>query len=174
MRDEPDLIRLVAIARGLEDEGRYLAARLFRAAARGEEARRSDEHPRSNEELAHAIEGIIPRLEAARQDSALVAAMRRVAAMLRSSEDRFEGDMAELHVCRTCGWAMVGPAPAQCPSCGGGVLSFEHVLPIYFLERSRPVGQLLSIRPRWPSRAWRSFVRPSSLAPRLRNRLSPA
>lgn len=134
MSGEPDPIRLVAIARGLEDEGRYLAARLFRAAARGEEARRSDQHPRSNEDIASAIEDLVPRLEAAGHDSALAAAMRRVATMLRSSEDRFEGDMAELHVCRTCGRAMVGPAPDRCPSCGGGVLSFERVLPIYFLE----------------------------------------
>jgi hypothetical protein len=134
MNGEPDPIRLVAIARGLEDEGRYLAARLFRAAAGGEEARRSAQHPRSNEDIASAIEDIVPRLEAAAHDSALGAAMHRVAAMLRSSEDRFEGDMAELHVCRTCGQAMVGPVPDQCPSCGGGVLSFERVLPIYFLE----------------------------------------
>ncbi|HAF08471.1 MAG TPA: hypothetical protein DCK98_00090 [Chloroflexi bacterium] len=116
------------------DLGGVLAARLFRAAARGEEARRSEQHPRSNEDIAHAIEDIVPRLEGAGQAPALAAAMRRVAAMLRSNEDRFEGDMAELHVCHTCGRAMVGPAPDQCPSCGGGVLSFERVLPIYFLE----------------------------------------
>ncbi len=59
MEEEPEPIELAAIARGLEDEGRYLAARLFRAAARGEEARRTRERPRSNEDIADAIDEIV-------------------------------------------------------------------------------------------------------------------
>jgi hypothetical protein len=151
LNDEPSPIELVAIARGLEDEGRYLAARLFRAAARSEETRRSAEHPRSNADIAQAIDAIAPRLERVGHAPALAAAMRRVAAMLRSGEDRFDADMAEVHVCRGCGWEMVGPMLDECPGCGAGALSFAHVLPIYFLE-PLPAQRLVAMLAAYPER----------------------
>lgn len=134
MTTKPDPIELIAIARGLEDEGGYLAARLFRAAASGEATRRTTEHPRTAKDIAKAINAVIPGLEAAGHDRALIAAMHSVAAMLHSGSERFAEDRAELSLCRTCGQEMVGDTPERCPSCGAGALSFELVLPIYFLE----------------------------------------
>lgn len=154
MKKEPEPIELAAIARGLEDEGRYLAARLFRAAARGEEARRTLERPRSNEDIARAIDEIIPRLQATGHDAALLSAMQRVARMLRSGEERFEGDMADLHVCRYCGREMIGDSLDRCLSCGAGALSFERVLPIYFLEPV-PTERLISTLAAFPERVAR-------------------
>lgn len=154
MKKGSEPIELAAIARGLEDEGRYLAARLFRAAVRGEEARRTQERPRSNEEIASAIDEIVPRLQATGHDAALLSAMQRVARMLRSSEERFEGDMAELHVCRYCGREMIGDGLDRCPSCGAGALSFERVLPIYFLE-AVPMERLIPTLAAFPERAAR-------------------
>src|SRR5438445_692857 len=154
MTAKRDPAQLAAIARGLEDEGRYLAARLFRAAARGEETRRTEQHPRSSGDLALAIDDIAPRLEAAGHDVDLVSAIRRVSAMLRSGEERFDGDVAELHLCNNCGRAMVGPAPDLCPSCGAGGLSFERVLPIYFLDPV-PADRLLPALAEFPERVAR-------------------
>ena len=88
MPAEPDPVELIAIARGLEDEGRYLAARLFRAAAASEGLRRSEDRPRSNEDLARAIEAIVPRLQAAEHDPATIGAMQRIARMLHAGEGR--------------------------------------------------------------------------------------
>ncbi|GAC1647197.1 MAG: hypothetical protein NVS9B11_19590 [Candidatus Dormibacteraceae bacterium] len=149
MTNEPDLIELVAIARGLEDEGRYLAARLFRAAAGGELTRRTAEHPRTAEDIAVAIDAVVPRLIVAGHDPALIAAMQSVATMLRSGAERFAEDRAELGLCRTCGQEMLGDAPDRCPTCGAGALSFESVLPIYFLEPV-PVSRLIPALAKFP------------------------
>lgn len=150
----PDLVDLARIARALEDEGRYLAARLFHAALHGEATRRSEARPRSDEEVAGAIDAVVPHLEAAGHDAALVSAIRSVSRMLRAAEDRFEGDMADLHVCRLCGREMVGTVPERCPSCGAGTLSFERVLPIYFLE-PLPSDRLIAALAELPERVSR-------------------
>ena len=151
MPAEPDPVELIAIARGLEDEGRYLAARLFRAAAASEGLRRSEDRPRSNEDLARAIDAIVPSLQAAEHDPAAVGAMQRIARMLYAGEERFDGDMATLAVCRLCGRELVGQTPDKCPSCGAGSLSFESVRPIYFLEPLAP-ERLLSSLAAFPER----------------------
>ncbi|MDQ6859005.1 MAG: DinB family protein [Chloroflexota bacterium] len=142
MNNRPDPIELIAIARGLEDEGGYLAARLFRAAAIGEWIRRTTEHPRSAEDIAVAIDAVVPQLAVAGHDPALISAVQSVATMLRSGADRFAKDRTDLCVCRTCGQEIVGDAPERCPSCGAGALTFEFVLPIYFLE-SVPAVRLI-------------------------------
>lgn len=134
MNAGPDVVRLVAIARGLEDEGRYQAAKLFRAAAKSETARRSQERPRSDADLARALDEGIAELRAAGHDPELLAAMDRVSEMVRDGAMHFPDDIRAVHVCRYCGGEMVGDPPERCPSCGAGRLSFEHVPSIYYHE----------------------------------------
>lgn len=152
MTNGRDPVALIAIARGLEDEGRYLAARLFRAAASSEETRSSENRPRSNEDIARAIDAILPGLQVAGHDPALIAAMQRVARMLRAGEERFDGDMAEVHVCHVCGRELVGDTPDSCPSCGAGALSFERVLPIYYFLEPLPTERLVATLAAFPER----------------------
>lgn len=136
-------LRLIAIARGLEDDGAYNPAKLFRAAATSGLVRATREHPRSATDLPRAMEEAIAELRAAGAPIELLGLMERALAAVRSGTDRFEGERTRLHVCRRCGEMLLDPAPAGCPSCGIGSLSLEEILPIYFLDPVE-VGELVA------------------------------
>jgi hypothetical protein len=57
-------LRLLAVERGLQDEGQGNAARLFRAAARGEALRATRVYPRLGRGLEQAATDIIAELRA--------------------------------------------------------------------------------------------------------------
>ena len=63
------MIRLLAIARGLEDEGQYNVAKLFRATAWGEGTRATLERPRPNSGLYEARDAAMASAVAVRSSS---------------------------------------------------------------------------------------------------------
>lgn len=137
------VLRLVAIARGLEDDGAYNAAKLLRAAAASELVRATHEHPRPGPELLRAMEDAIAELRRIGTDAELLALMERALAAVRSGTDRFEGERTRVQVCRRCGEIFLGDLPPRCPTCGIGRLSVEEILPIYFLDPVE-VGELVA------------------------------
>jgi DNA-directed RNA polymerase subunit RPC12/RpoP len=103
---------LFAVARGLEDEGRYNEAKFYRAAGFAELVRTTIEHPRAG----HGLD----------------------AAMLASGLQLPDDTSQRVFICRRCGELFTGTPPKRCPGCRSGLLSFMEVLPIYYLEPLEP------------------------------------
>ncbi len=118
------IVRLLAIARGLEDEGQYNVARLFRAAAFGEGVRATVERPRPASGLYAEMEAAIADLRAAGSD-AIASAMESALKTARSGGIPTLEDTPLTFTCRSCGEVVLGEAPAACPSCRARRLTFE-------------------------------------------------
>jgi len=103
-----EVLRLLAVARGLESDGHYNEAKVFRAAALSEEIRATVEHPMPGPELDKAI---------------------------ANSGCHLPEDITQrIFVCRRCGELFRGDPPGECSACHSGRLTFEEVLPVYYLE----------------------------------------
>ena len=115
---------LTAIARGLEDEGQYNVAKLFRAAALGEGVRAAQERPRMGAGLAEALAAAIDDLRAEGRDEHLLRLMERGAAAALAGDWITLDEVPNPHVCRTCGRVIVRDSAQGCPECGAP-LSFQ-------------------------------------------------
>lgn len=102
------VLRLLSIARGFEADGHYNEAKFFRAAALSEEVKATGDHPAPG-----------PELEQALADSG------------RHPPDNIT---QRVFVCRRCGQVFLGDPPGECNACHSGRLTFQEVLPIYYLE----------------------------------------
>ncbi|MEX1158933.1 MAG: DinB family protein [Thermomicrobiales bacterium] len=125
------IIRLLAIARGLEDEGQYNVAKLFRATAFGEGARATLDRPRPNSGLYEAIEAAIDDLRDL-GTGAPVEAMTQALATLRADGFPTQADTPETNACRHCGQVMLGQPPEVCPTCRARRLTFQPFPPVWY------------------------------------------
>jgi DinB superfamily len=130
----PRIIRLLAVVRGLEDEGQYNVAKLFRAAAIGEAFGASRNRPRMDAGLAEAMDDAIADLRDIGYDEELLSLMERGAASALAGEWTTLAETPRPFVCRDCGAVTVREEPANCPECGARSLGMLEVIPIYYLE----------------------------------------
>lgn len=126
--------RLLAIARGLEDDGQYNVAKLFRAAALGEAVRAARERPRAGAGLAEAMAAAIDELRAAGRDERLLRLMERGAAAALAGDWITLDEVPDPWICRDCGHVLTHDIQRGCPECGARALTLLHVTPIYYLE----------------------------------------
>src|SRR4051812_6454673 len=125
------MIRLLAIARGLEDEGQYNVAKLFRATAYGEGVRATLDRPRPNSGLYEAMDAAIVDLRDA-DTGAPVEAMEQALATLRAGGFPTEEDIPATWSCRHCGRVMLGEPPAVCPDCRARRLTYQPFPPVWY------------------------------------------
>lgn len=118
------IVRLLAIARGLEDDGQYNVARLFRAAAFGEGVRATVERPRPVSGLYEEMDAAIADLRA-RGREAIAGAMSGALATVRAGGIPTLEDTPLTFTCRSCGEVALGEAPDVCPRCRARRLTFE-------------------------------------------------
>ncbi len=131
------LIRLLAIARGLEDEGQYNVAKLFRATAYGEGVRATMDRPRPNSGLYEAMEAMIAEL-ADSEIGAPVEAMTQALATLRAGGFPTQEDIPATFACRHCGHIMLGEPPEVCPTCRSRRMTFQPFPPVWY---SAPISR---------------------------------
>jgi hypothetical protein len=137
------IVRLLAIARGLEDDGQYNVAKLFRAAAFAEGARVTRARPRAESGLLEEMASVIADLRSS-GSRAPVAALDDALAALQHGEMPTLEVIPEPWVCRYCGQVMLGQPPAVCPSCRARSLTFEPFPPIFYLQ-TLPPHELLRV-----------------------------
>jgi hypothetical protein len=125
------IIRLLAIARGLEDEGQYNVAKLFRATAYGEGVRATMDRPRPNSGLFEAMEAMIEELGDS-EIGAPVEAMAQALATLREGGFPTEEDIPATFACRHCGQVMLGEPPEVCPTCRARRLTYQPFPPVWY------------------------------------------
>ena len=131
------MIRLLAIARGLEDEGQYNVAKLFRATAYGIGVRATLDRPRPNSDLYEAMDDAIADLREAGID-APVAAMAHALMTLRAGGFPMLDDLPETNVCRHCGQVMLGEPPTVCPACRSRRLTFQPFPAVWYTAPIEP------------------------------------
>jgi rubrerythrin len=137
-------IRLLAIARGLEDEGQYNVAKLFTATAYGETRQATLDRPRPNSGLYEAIEAMIAELREANV-SAPVEAMEQALATLRAGGFPTQEDVPEVNACRHCGEIMLGEPPTRCPHCRARQLTYQPFPPVWYNAPLTPAGILAAM-----------------------------
>ena len=125
------IIRLLAIARGLEDEGQYNVAKLFRATAYGEGVRVTLNRPRPNSGLYEAMDAMIAELGAS-EIGAPVEAMTQALATLRAGGFPTQEEIPATFGCRHCGYVMLGEPPEVCPTCRARRMTFQPFPPVWY------------------------------------------
>jgi len=125
------IIRLLAIARGLEDEGQYNVAKLFRATAYGEGVRATMDRPRPSSGLFEAMDAMIAELGDS-EINAPVAAMEQALATLREGGFPTQEEIPATSACRHCGHVMLGEPPDVCPTCRARQLTFQPFPPVWY------------------------------------------
>ena len=125
------ILRLLAVERGLQDEGQGNAARLFRAAALGEALRATRVHPRLGRGLEQAATDIIAELRAVSSEE-LAALMEQALATVSSGGWPTLAQIPPTFVCRDCGEVILGNPPPTCPVCRARALTFHEIGPFYW------------------------------------------
>jgi hypothetical protein len=146
--DTGDLIlRLSAIARGLEDEGQLNLAKIFRAAAVGEIYRESRNRPRLGAGLVEAMRETAAEMSGRESASnSLTQAMSYAVEALERREMPLLPDIPNPLVCYQCGEVMLQDPPlAECPTCNARRYSFQKILPIYFFQQPLKRSQVESL-----------------------------
>lgn len=131
------IVRLLAIARGLEDEGQYNIARLFRAAAFGEGVRATIERPRPASGLYEEMDAAIADLRSNGR-AAIAGAMAEALATARAGRIPTLNDTPLTFTCRSCGEVVLGEAPAACPVCRARQLTFEPSPAVWYAASLAP------------------------------------
>jgi DinB superfamily len=125
------ILRLLAVERGLQDEGQGNAARLFRAVALGEALRATHVHPRLGRGLEQAATEIITELRRVGSEE-LAAFMDQALATVSSGGWPTLAQIPPTFVCRDCGEVMLGNPPPTCPVCRARALTFHEIGPFYW------------------------------------------
>lgn len=141
------LMRMVRLARGLEMGGYYNAGKLLWAAVYSEELRASGgkDIPATEEALFGELEEVTADLKSSGASSDLIAALEKGRSAVANKAAIPATDIPEVHVCRSCGEIVLGPAPETCPACGAWELTFRTFPPVYYLDPLSPKQALESL-----------------------------
>ena len=126
--------RYAAVARGLEREGAYNAAKLLRAAMIAELVRHAErEAPSGSAAAAAALEALVADL-GKELPPGFTERLAPMAASVREGRTISLAEAPCTRVCRVCGHTFLGDdMPAACPSCEAPALSFHEELPVWYL-----------------------------------------
>lgn len=126
--------RYAAVARGLEREGAYNAAKLIRAALARELVRYAERAaPSGGEAAADALEALVADL-GPEMAPGMAARLAPLAAAVRAGRTIPLHDAPQVRVCRVCGETFFADdVPATCPTCESPALTFLEELPTWYL-----------------------------------------
>lgn len=145
--DQDHIVQYVRMARRLEMNGLYNAAKLMWAAAYSEEIRQSSQDGLSfsSQELEQELESAIRAMQDSPGLSALAKALRNAKGAVRENRTIPLSVIPQVSVCRTCGEAYLGKPPEMCADCGAYSLTFREIPPVWFLEPLSPQQALKAL-----------------------------
>ncbi len=126
--------RYAAVARGLEREGAYNAAKLLRAAMQGELLRYAEtEGPAGPAAAADALEVLLADHETS-LPAGVGPLLRPLPQAVRAGRTISLAEAPRVRICRVCGELFLGDdVPGACPRCEAPALSFHEELPTWYL-----------------------------------------
>jgi hypothetical protein len=142
-----NIIQYIQLARRLERDGLYNAAKLLWAAAFSAEVRQSSSQERSmdTQSLGAELDRVILAMQAAPGQAALAKALRNAKRNIQEKRTITQAEIPQVSVCRICGEAYLGKAPATCTECGAHALTFREFLPIWYLEPLSPARAMKAL-----------------------------
>lgn len=141
------LIRLVRVARGLEEQRASYGGRVWWAAVHSLLMERSLERgiPKGSHELEELMKRSLEGLRRAGVEATLLAALERTQELVEEQEMVTWDEFGHLLFCRHCGRVSFGERELDCPRCGAHWLTRRRLPPIWFLEPLRPKVALDSL-----------------------------
>jgi predicted Zn-ribbon and HTH transcriptional regulator len=137
--ESPNLpARLFAIARGLEDEGQFNVAKLFRALAFGSLYRATLDRPRVDGDLERELELAVAELRRLGTAETVLERLETARGMDFVNDWPTLTEIPNPYVCRNCGEVILVKHPDRCPNCQARRLTLQEVPPTYFLEPMDP------------------------------------
>lgn len=144
---ENQLIHLARLARGLEANGFYNAAKVCWAAGFSEEIRASLEQgiPASQEELDREIGVALAYLEAQDTQPEVLQALAHGRQAVRENKITPYTDIPDVFVCRKCGTVLLDVQATDCVGCGAAAITLRNFPPMYFMEAIIPTQAIASL-----------------------------
>lgn len=140
---QENIIKFIQLARRLEMDGLYNAAKLLWAAAFSTEIRLSNQGLSTGSQALEAnVESAIQAMQDTPGQAALAKALRNVKRGIREKRAISQAEIPQVSVCRTCAETYLGKTPLTCTECGAHSLTFREFLPIWYLEPLPPVQAL--------------------------------
>lgn len=138
------LVRLLALAARLEDEGQYNLAKLLRAAtdAMSRRAAYMVAMLAGADEVAAVIMQAADALSGFELDNALPLTLKRGAAALTEGRVPLIDEAPHPYVCRTCGHLTLAEPVGRCPTCGAWPETFQRFMPNYWFDALEPFAAL--------------------------------
>lgn len=145
---QTSLLRLLALATRLEDEGQYNIAKLLRAAADAITRRGAYRLalPAGSATLAADVAQAADALANFDVEPSLAATLRRGADALAEGRIPLIGETPHPYVCRTCGHVTLGEPAERCPTCGAWPGVFQRFMPNYWFDALEPFAALKALR----------------------------
>jgi hypothetical protein len=142
------LLRLLALAARLEDEGQYNLAKLARAAADAITRRGAYQLAASaaKDALAADVAEAADALSRFDLGSDLADALRRGAAALAEGRVPLINETPHPYVCRTCGDLVLDAPATKCPTCGAWPDTYQRFMPNYWFDALEPFAVLTTLR----------------------------
>ena len=147
-QDHQQLIRLVRVARGLEAEGYFNAAKLLWALVFSGEIRASNSEvlPRAATDLDEEFAAVIEPLKATGEKAEVIATLEAGRQGARENRTIPHSEVPDVHVCRTCGEIIIGAPEERCPVCRAHFLTFRFMVPAYYLDPLSPPQALIALQ----------------------------
>ncbi len=138
-RAHPDIHRTVGrwqLARGLESEGYYNAAKILWALAYADQVRLSGIAgiPRGEDTLGRGLQAVRQELVSQAGPQNAIDYLWLAEKAVSDRRELLRSESGDVAVCRACGQLMTGVIPERCPGCGAWRLTFHDFRPTYFLE----------------------------------------
>ena len=141
---------LLALAAGVEGEGRYNVAKLLRAAVVAQLQRAADERlPRAprGEALLDELSAVAAALAADPLLAPLAAPLSRGTRLFAAGALALIDDVPDPRVCRRCGHVVADVDPVEaCPHCGADEATFLVQRPVWWLDRYDPGSAQVGLR----------------------------
>lgn len=142
---------LQRLSRTAADLGHYNLGKLLSAAAASlvNQSLYTESLPRTDRELAEAVEQLTATLRAVNLDPQLLATIEQASSIIAHGKMILYDDAPPVWVCRVCGEVALHTVPDHCPQCGAGTLVFQFFPAAFYLE-PEPVSSLMAQLARTP------------------------
>lgn len=150
--DRPDwadtLVHLLALASRLEGEGQYNLAKLMRATADSlsRQAAYRVALPAGGDALAADIKQTAAVLSRLGVNAEMLSALRQGASMMAGGGIPLIDIAPHPHVCRTCGYLLLGEPEMKCPTCDAWPDTYQRFMPNYWFDALEPPAALARLR----------------------------
>lgn len=134
------IVRIVRVARGLEEQLGSYAGRAWWSAAYSQLVRGALEAgiPNGVDSILKEMDGALDSMRQAGADKDLLTALERSRELVERGEKIRWDEFEHVLVCRHCGDATFGERKRPCPNCGAAWITRREFLPIWFLNPLDP------------------------------------